>query len=118
MLWVISRTFLRRFFLIAFRIIALKENGPLSAFAQVLLQASSPLLPALVSWARVCSVFSVFVLKISTTHFTFFVLLIAAAVLFGFMAGTLCNFATQLKFIAGYDDSLDVRPHALFKVSI
>jgi len=31
-----------------------------------------------------------------------------AAVLFGFMAGTLCNFATQLKFIAGYDDSLDV----------
>jgi len=31
-----------------------------------------------------------------------------AAVLFGVMAGTLCNFATQLKFIAGYDDSLDV----------
>lgn len=25
------------------------------------------------------------------------------------MAGTLCNFATQLKFFAGYDDSLDVR---------
>lgn len=24
------------------------------------------------------------------------------------MAGTLCNFATQLKFFAGYDDSLDV----------
>jgi hypothetical protein len=34
---------------------------------------------------------------------------LAAAVLFGFMAGTLCNFATQLKFFAGYDDSLDVR---------
>jgi Amt family ammonium transporter len=31
-----------------------------------------------------------------------------AAVLFGFMAGTLCNFATQLKFLIGYDDSLDV----------
>ncbi|KAI9067816.1 ammonium transporter [Trametes sanguinea] len=31
-----------------------------------------------------------------------------AAVLFGFMAGTLCNFATQLKFIFGYDDCLDI----------
>lgn len=34
---------------------------------------------------------------------------IAAAVCFGFMAGTVCNFATQLKFFAGYDDALDVR---------
>ena len=34
---------------------------------------------------------------------------VAAAVLFGVMAGTLCNFATQLKFIFGYDDCLDVR---------
>ena len=33
---------------------------------------------------------------------------IAAAVLFGFMAGTVCNFATQLKFIFGYDDCLDI----------
>jgi hypothetical protein len=33
----------------------------------------------------------------------------AASVLFGFMAGTVCNFATQIKFFAGYDDSLDVR---------
>ena len=32
----------------------------------------------------------------------------AAAVLFGFMAGTLCNFATQLKFVFGYDDTLDI----------
>ncbi|OBZ78451.1 Ammonium transporter 1 [Grifola frondosa] len=32
----------------------------------------------------------------------------AAAVLFGFMAGTLCNFATQLKFVFGYDDCLDI----------
>ncbi|KAF7306852.1 Ammonium transporter [Mycena indigotica] len=31
-----------------------------------------------------------------------------ASVLFGFMAGTVCNFATQIKFFAGYDDSLDV----------
>ncbi|KIK03145.1 hypothetical protein K443DRAFT_676993 [Laccaria amethystina LaAM-08-1] len=31
-----------------------------------------------------------------------------AAVLFGVMAGTVCNFATQLKFLAGYDDSLDI----------
>jgi Amt family ammonium transporter len=32
-----------------------------------------------------------------------------AAVLFGFLAGTVCNFATQLKFVFGYDDCLDVR---------
>ncbi|KAH8075987.1 ammonium transporter [Cristinia sonorae] len=31
-----------------------------------------------------------------------------AAVCFGFMAGTLCNFATQLKFLFGYDDCLDI----------
>jgi len=31
-----------------------------------------------------------------------------AAVLFGFMAGTLCNFATQLKFLLQYDDCLDI----------
>ena len=24
------------------------------------------------------------------------------------MAGTLCNFATQLKYIFGYDDTLDI----------
>jgi len=34
--------------------------------------------------------------------------LAAAAVLFGFMAGTICNFATQLKFALGYDDTLDI----------
>ena len=34
--------------------------------------------------------------------------LAAAAVLFGFMAGTVCNFATQLKFALGYDDTLDI----------
>ncbi|KAF8137179.1 ammonium transporter AmtB-like domain-containing protein [Boletus edulis] len=31
-----------------------------------------------------------------------------AAVLFGFMAGTVCNFATQLKFLFKYDDTLDI----------
>ncbi|KAF9456963.1 ammonium transporter [Collybia nuda] len=31
-----------------------------------------------------------------------------AAVLFGVLAGTLCNFATQLKFVCGYDDTLDI----------
>jgi len=31
-----------------------------------------------------------------------------AAVLFGFVAGTVCNFATQLKFLLGYDDALDI----------
>jgi len=31
-----------------------------------------------------------------------------AAVLFGVMAGTLCNFGTQLKFLIGCDDALDV----------
>jgi len=31
-----------------------------------------------------------------------------AAVAFGFVAGTACNFATQIKFLAGYDDALDI----------
>ncbi|KAK0472599.1 ammonium transporter [Armillaria novae-zelandiae] len=31
-----------------------------------------------------------------------------AAVLFGVMAGTCCNFATQLKYTFGYDDTLDI----------
>ncbi|KAG5652697.1 hypothetical protein H0H81_004082 [Sphagnurus paluster] len=31
-----------------------------------------------------------------------------AAVAFGVVGGTACNFATQLKFLAGYDDALDV----------
>ncbi|KAK7001985.1 ammonium transporter [Favolaschia claudopus] len=33
---------------------------------------------------------------------------VSTSVLFGFMAGTCCNFATQLKFILGYDDTLDI----------
>ena len=28
--------------------------------------------------------------------------------LFGFLAGTGCNFATQIKFLLGYDDALDI----------
>lgn len=35
-------------------------------------------------------------------------MLVAAAVLFGFAAGTVCNFATQLKFYLHYDDCLDI----------
>ncbi|KIJ95401.1 hypothetical protein K443DRAFT_11410 [Laccaria amethystina LaAM-08-1] len=31
-----------------------------------------------------------------------------AAILFGVISGTVCNFATQLKFLAGYDDALDI----------
>ncbi|CAA7268894.1 unnamed protein product [Cyclocybe aegerita] len=31
-----------------------------------------------------------------------------AAVLFGVLGGTACNFATQLKFLLGYDDALDI----------
>lgn len=31
-----------------------------------------------------------------------------ASVLFGFLAGTICNFATQLKFVLGFDDTLDI----------
>lgn len=32
----------------------------------------------------------------------------AAAVVFGVVSGTVCNFATQLKFTLGYDDTLDI----------
>lgn len=31
-----------------------------------------------------------------------------AAVAYGVLAGTICNFATQFKFIFGYDDCLDI----------
>jgi len=31
-----------------------------------------------------------------------------ASVLFGVLAGTVCNFGTQLKFLFGYDDALDI----------
>jgi hypothetical protein len=34
----------------------------------------------------------------------------AASVAFGVAAGTFCNWATQIKFIFGWDDTLDVRP--------
>ena len=37
-----------------------------------------------------------------------FVFLIAAAILCGALAGTICNFATQLKTLLGFDDALDV----------
>ena len=35
-------------------------------------------------------------------------LLIAAAILCGVLAGTICHFATQLKTLLGFDDALDV----------
>ena len=41
-----------------------------------------------------------------------------AAVLFGFAAGTFCNFGTQLKFILGIDDCLDVSVCFLLPVGI
>jgi ammonia channel protein AmtB len=34
--------------------------------------------------------------------------LAAASVAFGVVAGTICNFATKLKFTFGYDDCLDI----------
>ncbi|TFK71526.1 ammonium transporter [Pluteus cervinus] len=33
---------------------------------------------------------------------------VPASLLFGFLAGTVCNFATQLKYILGVDDTLDI----------
>lgn len=33
---------------------------------------------------------------------------LAASLAYGVIGGTACNFATQLKFLAGYDDALDV----------
>jgi Amt family ammonium transporter len=33
---------------------------------------------------------------------------LAAAVCFGVVGGTICNFATQLKFLLDYDDALDI----------
>jgi len=35
-------------------------------------------------------------------------LLIASAVVFGVVAGTVCNFATQLKYVVGIDECLDI----------
>ena len=37
-----------------------------------------------------------------------FILLIAAAILCGVLAGTICHFATQLKTLLDFDDALDV----------
>lgn len=33
---------------------------------------------------------------------------LAAAVAFGVVGATVCNFATQLKFLLDYDDALDI----------
>ena len=60
-----------------------------------------PLLPALVLLDPVC--IPLF-LSDSSSSFIF----AAAAVLYGVVAGTACNFATQLKYLGHYDDALDV----------
>ena len=33
---------------------------------------------------------------------------LAAAVCYGVVGGTICNFATQIKFFLNYDDALDI----------
>ena len=41
----------------------------------------------------------------------------ATAVLFGVVAGTVCNFATRLRFTLGYDDTIDIfASHAIGSV--
>ena len=52
--------------------------------------------------ARKC-IFHLSVLKRVFIHFP-----TAASVAFGIVAGTVCNFATKLKFMFGYDDCLDI----------
>lgn len=80
----------------------LRRNGVRSVFVQV------PLLALLLS--HQAQVSSVRVSFLQLVHLLTYLKMshAAAAVLFGFMAGTLCNFATQLKFLLGYDDTLDI----------
>ena len=84
-----------------FRITALRRSGAQSVSALVPFPVllPSPLLPVML--VLVSQIFSIF-----SDRFLF---LVAAAVLFGVVGGTACNFATQLKFLLGYDDALDVR---------
>lgn len=60
-------------------------------------------------WFRLCWFSCVPFLLHFYVDGTWIWILIAAAVLYGFMAGTICNFATQLKFYLDCDDALDVR---------
>jgi putative flippase GtrA len=91
----------------SFRIIALKKSGRQSDFVLAL---------SLVLWLSLRDLVSLVpVGKLYLSKHSYLLIffsplspLTAAAVVFGIMAGTLCNFATQLKFFAGYDDSLDV----------
>jgi hypothetical protein len=84
------------------RITAWRKNGPPLASARVQCPASwlSPpdrVLLVLVSENLIHTVTA----KINN--------LLAASVAFGVAAGTFCNWATQIKFIFGWDDTLDVR---------
>ena len=81
----------------------LRESGVQSGFVQVQFPALLLSPQVQVSLVRVSGSANAFWrLMLLTSVYA------AAAVLFGFMAGTLCNFATQLKFVFGYDDTLDI----------
>ena len=89
------------------RIIVLRKNGPPLDSALVLSQVLSLSPPPPVSLVPVSIPSSR--VKISNVDASF----VAAAVLFGVAAGTVCNFGTQLKFYCHYDDALDVRYSSL-----
>ena len=86
----------------AVRITVSKESGlpSGSALVPLLLWWLSPPVP--VTLVLVCAFFF---FNMDEPEFES---IIAAAVLYGFMAGTICNFATQLKFYLDCDDALDV----------
>lgn len=92
-----------------YRIIALRESGRQSDFVLGLSLVLWLLLRDLGSLVLVGIILSqAFTYAYALSPFFPHFFHIAAALVFGVMAGTLCNFATQLKFFAGYDDSLDV----------
>lgn len=43
---------------------------------------------------------------------------LAAAVAYGVVAGTACNFATQLKYLVHYDDALDVNALSSYSLGL
>lgn len=96
-------------FINMYRIIALRESGRQSDFVLGLSLVLWLLLRDLGSLVLVGIILSqAFTYAYALSPFFPHFFHIAAALVFGVMAGTLCNFATQLKFFAGYDDSLDV----------
>lgn len=105
---------------IYFRIIALRKSGRQSDFALalslvLLLSLRDLVLSALVGIPPSSSIYIAYLFYCLLPFPT---RLTAAALVFGVMAGTLCNFATQLKFFAGYDDSLDVSVILIYKKKI